>query len=84
MEGKGTGGRTCRMLVAGEAPDEELAKGGRSPCRRRHAARRGRERSREGKWKAAEEKEKQIKKGTRSRGRTCVVERPGPAHPGGP
>ena len=27
QEGKGMGAHTCRMLVGGEAPEEELAKG---------------------------------------------------------
>lgn len=28
QEGKGMSGRTCRLLVVGEAPDENLTKGG--------------------------------------------------------
>ena len=38
-KGKGLGGHTSLMLVGVESPDEDLAKGGRSPCRRRLAAR---------------------------------------------
>lgn len=67
-EEKRMGGHTCRMLVAGEAPDQELAKGG-APV----PATKGRPRQREGGRRGGLEKESRKVNGLGHNSDLCPV-----------